>query len=430
MSRIGFFHLPWTGHLNPLAGLAHELQRRGHDVVFLALPDLVEDIRRRGFDCEVFGKRIFPAGTLEALLHDLVKFEGFESTRRSLAITARQSKALFEEAAPVIERAKLDLWLIDHLDYAAATLAAVRGDPFVSVIVGLMRHDEEGVPGFSGEPYSREPAVQEREQEYWRQILEATQYFRDFIGAFRIGHGLGPFSYDDLWSRLAQITQQPEEFEFPRRKLPACFHFTGPFALPTARPEVPFPWERLNGKPLVYACFGTILGRQYHRYKAVAQAMAGIEAQLVLSLGGGEVEALSFGLPHDAVVASSVPQLDILGRTELMITHGGMNSTLECLAAGVPMVAAPVTNDGPGIAARIEWTGTGVRVSAADFGPDALRSAILKVLNDPSFRDSARRFQGIIAERNGLRMAGDIVEQVLRTGRPVLRQDSPRIPET
>jgi UDP:flavonoid glycosyltransferase YjiC (YdhE family) len=106
-----------------------------------------------------------------------------------------------------------------------------------------------------------------------------------------------------------------------------------------------------------------------------------------------------------------------------MITHAGMNSALECLAAGVPMVAIPISHDQPGVSARIEWTGTGVRVLAAACEPERLRCAMETVLQENSYRDSARQFREIIAEKDGLRRAAGLIEQVLAAGRPVLRED-------
>jgi MGT family glycosyltransferase len=235
--------------------------------------------------------------------------------------------------------------------------------------------------------------------------------------------GLGPFSYDTLWSGLAQITQQPAEFEFPRTRLPACFHFTGPFARPGHRPATPFPWERLNDRPLVYACFGTAQSRNRRLYEAVARATADLDVQIVLSLGGADASELPRELPPNLLAVSYAPQLEILEKAALMVMHGGMNSALECLAAGVPMVAVPIAHDQPGVAARIQWSGAGICVPAPACEPARLRLAVERVLRERNFRESAQRFRRIIAETDGLRRAADIVEQVLRTGRPVLRED-------
>jgi zeaxanthin glucosyltransferase len=428
MPRLGIFCPPWVGHLNPFCALAGELLRRGHHVTFFLGAEFRESVRSRGYECEVFGGDPGPQRDTAARHLEMSRLGGLPAMRAGLGILATQAEALFNTARPVIEKARLDLWLIDHLDYAASTLAACMRAPFVSVIVTLMRHQEDGVPGFSGELLSTDPVVLERDRRFDEAMRAASRPFRDQIGAFRASMGMAPFSYETLWSDLAQITQQPEEFEFPRRNLPACFHFTGPFARPSDRAPVPFPWDWLNGKPLIYASFGTVQNRNLHLYSAVSRAAASLDAQVVLSMGGAERPELPGTTPGNLLVVPFAPQLELLERSSLMITHAGMNSTLECLAAGVPMVAVPIAHDQPGVSARIVWTGTGVRLPAAECDPARLRAAITTVLDQRSFSEAALQFRRIIRERDGLGHAADIIERVAATGRPVLRGESTGAP--
>lgn len=420
--------MPWIGHLNPLSTLAHELLNRGHEVIFFQVADLAEQVRSRGLRTEAFGARDFPPGTFADRIRKLSQLEGAPAMKASLEITTSQAAALFNEARPLIERAKLDLWLVDHLEYAASTLARCMQAPFVSVILGLMTHKEDGIPGFSGEMYTDDPAILERDRRHDEAIRALTKPYRDYVGAQREAVGLGPFSYDNLWSDLAQITQQPAEFEFPRRNLPSCFHFTGPFARRSDRPPTPFPWDRLSGKPLVYASFGTVLNRNRRLHDALTKATENLDAQVVLSLGGAEPVEPPNELPGNLLVVPYAPQLEILEQAALMITPAGMNSTLESLAAGVPLIAVPMANDQHGISARIAWTGTGLCIPSSECDAPRLRHAIETVLSTKSFRESARRFQRIIAERDGLNCAADIIERVAATGRPVLRGEPSTAP--
>jgi zeaxanthin glucosyltransferase len=420
---MGMFCLPWIGHLNPFSTLARELIGRGHQITFFQVADFAKEVRNRGFHFEGFGEPDYPAGTFAERYREMSQLDGMPAMKAGLDILISQAQALFATARPAIEKAKLDLWVVDHMDYAASTLAACMQAPFVSVIVGLMRHMEDGVPGFSGEPYTDDPVVLERDRRFNEAMLAASKPFRDFIGEYRVQAGMGPFSFGSLWSPLAQITQQPAEFEFPRRNLPACFHFTGPFARRSDRPPTPFPWDRLDREPLIYASFGTTQNRNRHLYDAVAKVAANLDAQVVLSMGGAETVGLPAELPENLLVVPFAPQMEILERAALMITHAGMNSTLESLAAGVPMVAIPISHDQHGVAARIEWTGTGMRIPASECEPARLGNAIGSVLGKASFRESARRFQRIIAEGNGLDRAARIIERVAATGRPVLREE-------
>ena len=105
-----------------------------------------------------------------------------------------------------------------------------------------------------------------------------------------------------------------------------------------------------------------------------------------------------------------------------MVTHAGMNSALECLSQGVPMVAIPITHDQPNIAQRIVWTGTGTMVPLKTLTVERLRDAVKDVLANPSYRTAALHLQQEIQQINGLDRAADLVESVIHTGAPVLRE--------
>jgi zeaxanthin glucosyltransferase len=99
-----------------------------------------------------------------------------------------------------------------------------------------------------------------------------------------------------------------------------------------------------------------------------------------------------------------------------------MNTALESLSNGVPMVAIPIANDQPGVAARIAWTGTGEVVSLAKSGSSILQASVKRVLAEDTYKQNAVRLQAAIRRAGGVSRAADIVEQVAQTGQPVLAQ--------
>ena len=125
--------------------------------------------------------------------------------------------------------------------------------------------------------------------------------------------------------------------------------------------DVEFPWERLTGEPLIYASMGTLQNRVANVFHTIASATSGLKnVQLVLSLGD-HVDPKEIGpLPTNAITVKYAPQLELLKRASVCITHAGLNTVLEALAQGVPQVAIPVTNDQPGVAARIADKKTGL----------------------------------------------------------------------
>jgi UDP:flavonoid glycosyltransferase YjiC (YdhE family) len=79
----------------------------------------------------------------------------------------------------------------------------------------------------------------------------------------------------------------------------------------------------------------------------------------------------------------NAPQLDLLKSAVLCITHAGLNTVLESLTNGIPLVALPVTNDQPGVAIRIAAKGVGEFISASHLSVDVLVDTVSKVLSDP-----------------------------------------------
>jgi zeaxanthin glucosyltransferase len=134
--------------------------------------------------------------------------------------------------------------------------------------------------------------------------------------------------------------------------------------------------------------------------------------QVVLSVGRN-LNPDDLGLvPPNTIVVQSASQIELLKRAALCITHAGLNTALEALAQGVPMVAIPIGFDQPGVAARIAYHGVGEFVEVGNLTAQHLAQLIAKVRANPNYRDKARWFQKILAETHGLDVAADVIEQV------------------
>jgi MGT family glycosyltransferase len=156
-------------------------------------------------------------------------------------------------------------------------------------------------------------------------------------------------------------------------------------------------------------------------FTTIAEAVTPLDAQLVIALGAADqdVAALAARCAGNPIVVPVAPQLELLDRSSLAITHAGLNTALEALARAVPMVAIPITNDQPGVARRLEWLGLAEVVLPRQLTASRLRQAVERVLGDPGYRTRARDRAAEIARLDGVRRAADIVEEAFRTNRPV-----------
>jgi MGT family glycosyltransferase len=129
---------------------------------------------------------------------------------------------------------------------------------------------------------------------------------------------------------------------------------------------------------------------------------------------------LAYDLPGDPLVVDYAPQLALLDRAAVAITHAGLNTVLGSISRGVPMVAMPRSADQPGNAARIAYSGAGLCASFHHGTPEELRSVIQRVLSDERFRRRAKELGQAMRSAGGVPRAADIAEEALLSRRPVL----------
>jgi zeaxanthin glucosyltransferase len=126
-------------------------------------------------------------------------------------------------------------------------------------------------------------------------------------------------------------------------------------------------------------------------------------------------------LTGDPIVVKYARQLELLKKAQLCITHAGLNTALESLSQGVPMVAIPIANDQPGVSARLLWKGLGEAVPIKRLNSQRLKSKVEKVLTDPKYKSNVMVLRDIIARTSGARCAADIVERVTRSATATVR---------
>jgi MGT family glycosyltransferase len=215
---------------------------------------------------------------------------------------------------------------------------------------------------------------------------------------------------EDLFPPLAQITQLPQCLDLPRNKLPKNFYYTGPFANGAARPDVEFPWDRLDGRPIIYASLGTTRNVKPAVFYRITEACLNLDLQLVVSLGGRfDLETLA-DLPGNPLVTRYAPQLELLKLAKIVITHGGPNTVFESLMEGKPMIAIPLAHDQPAIAARLARLKLAVVLPVMRLSAKRIRKAVVQLLTDPSYRDAAAEMQDKLKSLRGLERAVEVIE--------------------
>ncbi|MEG4116125.1 glycosyltransferase [Microcoleus sp. N9_B4] len=424
MTHFGILCPGFGSHLNTMISLGCELLRRGHRVTVFNFLDAKGKTLASGLEFQPFAEEEFPVGWFAEILTQRGKLSGVTALRHTLKEVAQTSTAILREAPIAIKKAGVEALLVDQVCLEGGTIADFLNIPFITVCSALLLNRDPNIPPICT-LWQYDPTWKGRlrNQVSYQLLSLLARPIRERISEYRQEWNLPLHSHpNDAYSKLAQLNQHPAEFDFPRQNLPPHFHFTGPYHNSATRKPVPFPFEQLTGKQLIYASMGTIQNRLLEVFQTIASACEGLDAQLIISLGGGATPESLPPLPGNPIVVGYAPQLELLQKATLTITHAGMNTTLESLSNGVPMVAIPVANDQPGVAARIAYTGVGEVVSLKELSVPKLRSAIVKVLTQESYKQRAIEMQGAIGRSGGTKRAADIIEQVVLTGKPVFDQ--------
>jgi zeaxanthin glucosyltransferase len=416
MARFGAFCFPATGHLNPMTALARSLEMRGHEVVVFGIADTEARVRAAGIKFHRIGAEEYPRGSLRKLDERMARLNGLGALRFTLERVRNSARMVLRDGPRAVRAAGIDALLVDEADFAG-NVADYLGLPWISIaLLPPLVHDDRFPPFWFGWAAGEDPLRRLRNRLAIRLLSRmASPIFRD-INQQRRAWGLKPqLSPKDALSPLAQITQLPEALEFQiRGERPTGLYYTGPFIHARQRPAVGFPWERLDGRPLIYASLGTFQNGSEAIFRIIADACAGLDAQLLISLGGG-LDAAKLGkLAGGPLIVSFAPQLEILKQAALVITHAGVNTVLESLSEGVPLVAVPLGNDQFGVAARLKARGAGVVVSRHRLNPARLRKAVTRVLQERQYRERAQDLQRAIRQMDGPGRAADLIEQVLK----------------
>ncbi|HLO88891.1 MAG TPA: glycosyltransferase [Nostocaceae cyanobacterium] len=417
MTHFGTICPAATGHLNTMTALGRELQRRGHRVTVLGMPDAQANAKAAGLEFRTISAHQFPVGTTAKFYERLGKLTGIAALRYTISLSEKTTALFLRDAPQVIKDAGIEALIIDECIFGGSTVADLLNIPFVTACSALVNGFDDTIPpAFTNWKYNPAWWARLRNRAGYGLIHNFAQPIYKVISAYRRECNLPPcVNVNDFYSvsKLAIISQQPAEFEYPRPNLDGLLHFTGPHFDPTARKPIDFPFEKLNGQPLIYASMGTLQNRLIHIFYNIAEACAGLDAQLVIALGGGlDTEALP-NLPGNPIVVKYAPQLELLQKASLTICHAGTNTVLESLYYGVPLVTIPITNDHPGVAARIAWTGVGKFITTSRLTTGRLRKAIQEVLTQPSYQQNALKLQTAIQKAGGVPRAVDIIEQTV-----------------
>jgi len=317
---------------------------------------------------------------------------------------------------------KPDVLAVDILFHCGAIAAEACALPYATFCPVILPIPSSALPayGFGLSP-SNPP--------HWRRLvgkiaLHWLNHSGDaIVNRARRRHGLpamrGTFFHASPYLFLAFTT---EAFEYHRPDLPRQVFLVGPsISEQRGDTDVPFPWEWLDGRPLVYTSLGTLNTGQVEFFDKVVEASRSQPWQMVISVGRHTELSRWTDVPQNVLLRNYVPQLALLRKAHATLNHGGANTVMEALAAGVPIAAAPAGADQFESAQRVVEAGAGLRLKLRPLSVDGLRETVRRLLDDGSLRENAQRIAADFAKCDGPGVSAALILRLAEKRAPLLR---------
>jgi zeaxanthin glucosyltransferase len=413
--KIGFIGLPSPGHLNPMSALARQLQSRNHDVVLFSPPAGESFARAAGLPFVPIAEKEFSTEKVAEIFGIMSRIKGEEGLQFTVNAVAELNEVKWRTLPDLLSSTGIDALVVDNYDFYGEIVPKRLRMPY-AVVSNALHFDYSGYTPLCVYEWAHDntpEAIKRNRQGVSKFTQMLIHSNRELIAqAERAGIRANWEDPSSLFSDRLWITQCPQEFDFESSHWPEQFHCAGPFHDGKGRLDFPFPWDQLTGEPIVYASMGTLQNGNPDLFNTIAAALSKHKGlQLVLAIGNILSPEQIGPVPKNAIVVNNAPQLELLKKASVCITHAGFNTVLEALAQGVPQIAIPVTNDQPGVAARIAEKKTGKTTSLDGIDTSNLSALVDEVINNHIYRDNSRSIQKAIAKKNGLSVAADLLER-------------------
>jgi MGT family glycosyltransferase len=402
------------GPTNNCIGIGKVLEQRGHRVVFAAEASWKGRLEPLGFEEDLVEEQDAGQFWTDFIMETAGEFR--KPTIEQLDSFIKPVwESLFEGAryaepqlTRILAETDPDAIVEDNINCFPALLT--HGAPWVRIVScnPLEIKDPALPPPFSGYPLDDQSGWEEFRSEYHRthrELWEATNGWVVEQGA----PPLAPLEFIHT-SQDLNLYLFPETADYPRSApLPGSWHRLESSVRDTEEPfEIPHELRDGDGA-LVYLSLGSLGSADIDLMQRLVAILADTPHRYIVSKGP---RADEFELAENMWGEARLPQTSIIPLADLVITHGGNNTTTESFHFGKPMVTLPLFWDQYDNAQRVQESGCGVRLDTYHFEDRELTTAIDGLLANTELRRGMERQAEAIRASDGKKKAADLIQAV------------------
>lgn len=365
--KILFINLPYHGHVVPTIGLVQELIKQGCEVTYLMPSDWEEKVVESG-----------------------AKFYGYKNHRQ----LSEQIKNAYATAKSIVEQ--FDFIIYEQFFFLGKHLAEKYNKPVARIFTAPV----------TNEKLMKEFITSKGPLSIFKHKWIARAFTKDIAKgiSMKTDNWLDEIIYNPPELNLVYTLReyQPYESEFPEEQ----YKFLGPSIYERKAESFDFV-KGIN--PVVYISLGTVIKGAVSFFQNCLEAFRDENIDVIISVGKKFDGRKLKNIPSNIHIYNSVPQLEVLKKADVFVTHGGMNSVSEALVYGVSMVVIPFVSDQPVNAQCIEKLGVGKRLEYSEVNKDTLKEYVQSVLLDADMKENIAKVQKLIRQAPGNQGGAEVI---------------------
>jgi len=405
---------PLQGHINPMSAIAYKLKERNINVLFIGLLDAAKYLEE--FKFIPIGKEVFPKGSIKKITKKMAKLKGFLMARVwQSKFSNKWSDVVCNELPAIIEREEIDFIICDQLEAATALVADHLKILFITVCNAMTIVMHEIIPPFF---VSWDYKTTERRLKTNRGFYTVTKYILNYdtrvVEKWRKKWGMperNGMKRHFAYSTVATLCQQTKSLEFPLTEINKDWCYCGPFrnGFSSSYPMPNLPNDNIKN---VYISLGSILGSRYRLLKKCAKACKTQGLRPIIVHAGLLNSKKVKKLEKIALLFDYLKQPDIFKDCEILISHCGLNTALDALTYGRPIIAIPIGIEQGAIATKLKRAGCAIVLKRST--KKKIQNALSELLSNPQYIENSRSIMEEINSAGGTEKAVDIIYNIVQ----------------
>lgn len=388
MARIAIITWPYPGHIYPTLSIGANLLAKGFNVAWISQIESLVNMLPEG--AEFIHIATDSKHQEKTPVESTFGMQSIQNLYENVLIP--QNKFIYTQLEYLIGKHHFDYVITDQQAFAGALFAHRFGIPYaVSVTAPATIDTSRAFPEVSA--YEQQQVVR----------------FQQDMGCNE-PHALA-------WNAPLTLVYTTQEF-LQNFDFPSSYRFIGPSTSKRKEPEIDISAiEKEKGRrPIVLVSMGTILTCEPGFIANVIEAFSPLDIAVVVVAN----PTMQATWPDNFYVYPYIPQLRVLQLVDAVICHAGHNTVCEALNAGIPLITIPVVHDQSYVATKVQNCGAGIRLKYRRLRSKNLQAALIEILKNKNYRDSAKKIQQSFINSGGEKYAADLIASHLKSNSNLL----------